>query len=105
MQPSRLHWKRGRTAEQAGGPCTVEWVGCDEGGKPVARVVRIMGPLYAGWRRYLAVALDREARIIELRPPAPEGAEWLAYVGNRVVGRAAWPLQAVRRVEAALAMT
>ena len=41
--------------------------------------------------------------MIELRPGGPpDGAGWLACVGGQVVGRAALPLQAVRRAEAAL---
>jgi hypothetical protein len=41
--------------------------------------------------------------VIELRPTSPpDGADWLACVGGKVVGRAALPLQAVRTVEAAL---
>ena len=72
-------------------------------GETVARVVRVPGPLLEGWRAYRAVALDDDARLIELRPPAPQGAGWLATIGGQVVGRAAWPLQAVRRVEDALA--
>ena len=48
------------------------------------------------------MALDDEAKVIELRPSRPEGADWLACVGGQVVGRAAVPLQAVRAAEAAL---
>jgi hypothetical protein len=49
------------------------------------------------------VALDDEAKVIELRPTSPpDGADWLACVGGQVVGRAAVPLQAVRAAEAAL---
>ena len=52
---------------------------------------------------YRAVALDDEAKVIELRPTMPpDGAGWLACVGGQVVGRAALPLQAVRTAEAAL---
>jgi hypothetical protein len=43
-----------------------------------------------------------DARIVELRPPPPEGADWLACIGGEVVGRAALPMQAVRTAEAAL---
>ena len=56
-----------------------------------------------GWRRFRAVALDAEARVIELRPEEPpDGAEWLACIGGQVVGRAAVPMEAVRVAEAAL---
>ena len=57
------------------------------------------GPV--GWRQYRAVALDKDAKVVELRPTrrmAPIG--WPA--SGPVVGRAAQPLQAVRTVEAAL---
>jgi hypothetical protein len=102
MRSSRLHWMRGRTEEGSGEARTVEWIGRDEAGQAVARVVRIQGPLWEGWRLYRAVARDPDGRIIELRPSPPEGADWLACVGHRVVGRAALPLQAVRTAEAAL---
>ena len=73
-------------------------------GETIARVVRIRGPLWTGWRSYRAVALDSDGRVIELRPGGPpDGAGWLACVGGQVVGRAALPLQAVRTAEAALA--
>jgi hypothetical protein len=98
----RLHWTRGRVAEEAGEARTLEWVGLDDAGEPIARVVRVQGPLHAGWRLYRAVALDEEARVVELRPAPPRGADWLACVGGQVVGRAALPLQAVRTAEAAL---
>ena len=43
------------------------------------------------------------AKVVDLRPGCPpDGAEWLACVGERVVGRAEQPLQAVRAVEATL---
>ena len=99
---SRLHWTRGRVDERAGATRTLEWVGCDEAGKPIARVVRLQGPLRTRSRSYMAVALDDEGRVIELRPSPPEGEDWLAYIGGEVVGRAALPLQAVRTAEAAL---
>ncbi|MBV9734278.1 MAG: hypothetical protein JO209_00110 [Acidisphaera sp.] len=103
MQVPRLHWARGRVDEVAGDARTLEWIGFDEAGEPIARVVRVQGPLHAGWRLYRAVALDSEARVVQLRPTPPDGADWLACVGGQVVGRAALPLQAVRRAEAALA--
>jgi len=102
MRASRLHWMRGRTEEGLGEARTMEWVGWDEKGRVVARVVRVQGPLFEGWRLYHAVALDPDGRVIELRPTPPEGAGWLACIGGRVVGRAALPLQAVRTAEAAL---
>jgi len=99
---SRLHWTRGRVDEGPGPTRTLEWVGYDDAGRPIARVVRVLGPVRTGWRSYPAVALDKEARVIELRPRPPDGADWLACIGGKVVGRAALPLQAVRTVEAAL---
>jgi hypothetical protein len=96
----RLHWTRGRVED---GARALEWIGLDDEGAARARVVRVLGPLRAGWRLYRAVALDEQGRVVELRPPAPEGAAWLAVVGGRVVGRARVPLAAVRRAEAALA--
>ncbi len=101
MLTSRLRWQRGTAS---GDGRTEEWVGVDDQGQPVARVVRIRGPLLEGWRMYRAVALDEEARLIELRPSPPDGVGWLATIGGKVVGRAALPLQAVRTVEAALAV-
>ncbi len=103
MQAPRLHWTRGRRGEGAGEARTLEWIGCDDAGETIARVVRVRGPLWTGWRTYRAVALDDDARIVELRPgEPPDGAGWLACVGGQVVGRAALPLQAVRTAEAAL---
>lgn len=94
---------RGRRGEGLAGSRAVEWIGCDERGQAVARVVRVLGPLAEGWRLYRAVALDEDGRVVELRPEPPgEGADWLACIGGRVVGRAALPLQAVRTAEAAL---
>ena len=87
----RLHWTRGRIED---GARALEWIGLDDEGAARARVIRLQGPLRAGWRLYRAVAL---------RPPAPGGAAWLAVVGGQVVGRARVPLAAVRRAEAALA--
>lgn len=103
MHAPRLHWSRGRTGDGPGDNTrTSEWIGCDDAGEPIARVVRIRGPVRTGWRSYQAVALDEQAKVIELRPVPPDGAGWLACVGGKVVGRAALPLQAVRTVEAAL---
>jgi hypothetical protein len=104
MSGSRLHWMRGRQEEGAGvTPRTREWIGLNDAGEPIARVIRIQGPLCAGWRRFLAVALDDEAKVVELRPAEPpDGSGWLACVGGQVVGRAALPLQAVRAAEASL---
>ena len=102
MQP-RLRWMRGRREEGVGVPRSLEWIGCDDAGEAIARVVRVQGPLRTGWRRFAAVALDAEAKVVELRPAEPpDGAVWLACVGGQVVGRGAVPLAAVRAVEAAL---
>ena len=103
MSAPRLHWTRGRTDQGAGLARALEWVGLDDAGETIARVVRLTGPLWFNWRHYRAVALDKEGRVVELRHSPPEGADWLACVGGQVVGRAALPLQAVRTVEAALA--
>lgn len=100
MHTPRLHWTRGRSEGAAGR--TLEWIALDDAGSPVARVVRVPGPLRSGWRTWQAVALDTEARVVELRPLPPAGQDWLACVGGQVVGRAALPLTAVRTVEAAL---
>lgn len=104
MRSSRLHWTRGRQEEGAGAPPrTLEWIGLDDAGKPIARVVRIQGPVAAGRRSFRAVARDAEAKVVELRPEAPpDGEDWLACVGGKVVGRAAVPLKAVRAVETVL---
>ncbi|MBW4093761.1 MAG: hypothetical protein HIU82_22110 [Proteobacteria bacterium] len=102
MPAPRLHWTRGRTDQGAGLARALEWIGLDDAGETIARVVRLQGPLWFNWRQYRAVALDQDAKVVQLRPPPPEGADWLACVGGQVVGRAALPLQAVRRVEAAL---
>ena len=103
MQP-RLRWTRGRQEQGVGVTSrTLEWIGCDDAGEAIARVVRVLGPVCTGWRRFRAVALDAEARVIELRPEEPpDGAEWLACIGGQVVGRAAVPMEAVRVAEAAL---
>jgi hypothetical protein len=102
LQTPRLHWTRGRFDEVAGQARTLEWIGLDDAGAQIARVVRVRGPLRAGWRIWQAVALDTEARVVELRPSPPAGEDWLACVGGQVVGRAALPLTAVRTAEAAL---
>ena len=101
---SRLNWMRGRQEEGAGvTPRTLEWIGLNDAGEPIARVVRVQGPLLTGWRRFSAVARDAEAKVVDLRPSEPpDGAGWLACLGGQVVGRAALPLQAVRAVEARL---
>ncbi len=101
-QAPRLHWTRGRVAAEGGEPRTLEWIGLDDAGEAIARVVRVQGPLFSGWRLYRAVALDRDARIVQLRPTPPDGGDWLACIGGQVVGRAPLPLQAVRTAEAAL---
>jgi hypothetical protein len=104
MARSRLHWSRGRQEDGVGvSSQTLEWVGFDDAGEVIARVVRILGPVSTGWRSFRAVARDAEAKVVELRPTAPpDGSDWLACVGGRVVARAALPLQAVRAAEAAL---
>ncbi len=106
MSGARLHWTRGRTeTDPASGPGsvkTLEWIGFDDAGEMIARVFRIRGPVIQNWRRYSAIAWDDEARVVEMLPPPPDGAGWLALVGGKVVGRAPWPLQAVRTAEAAI---
>ncbi len=104
---TRLRWQRGRTEtlpEQGGvgADRALEWIGCDDAGEAIARVVLLQGPLRTAWRVYSAVALSDDARVVRILPSAPEGAPWLAVVGGQVVGRAALPLAAVRRAEAAL---
>ena len=96
----RLHWTRGRLED---GARALEWIGLDDAGAARARVVRVLGPLRAGWRLYRAVALDDQARVVELRPAMAERATWLVVVGSQVIGRARVPLAAMRRAEAALA--
>ena len=101
MKQTLLHWKRGRREE--GSIRTMEWIGYNNAGEPIARIVRVQGPISAGWRSFRAVARDEAARVVDLRPGAPDGEpRWLACVGSRVVGRADQPLQAVRAVEAAI---
>jgi len=100
LQAPRLHWTRGRIDE--GAARALEWIGLDDAGAAIARVVRLPGPVRSGWRTWQAVALDKEARVVELRPAPPAGEDWLACVGGKVVGRAALPLAAVRTAEAAL---
>ena len=62
MQPPRLHWMRGRQEEGPGIHRTLEWIGRDDAGEAIARVVRVLGPVWTGWRSYRAVALDKEAK-------------------------------------------
>jgi len=102
--PVRLRWMRGRTEGDGPGhpDRTREWVGCDDAGEAIVRVVCVSGPIRVGWRLRHAVARDEEARVVELRPPVDRERRWLIVVGGRVVGRAALPLQAVRGAEAAL---
>lgn len=102
MHASRLHWMRGRPGQGQEGTRAMEWIGCDEAGQAVARVVRIRGPLPATWEVRAARAAVPDAQVVALRPTPPHGVDWLAYVGGRVVGRAALPLQAVRTVEESL---
>ncbi|MDJ0387294.1 hypothetical protein QMO56_04130 [Roseomonas sp. E05] len=101
----RLRWQRGRIEDPEPGADeasrALEWIGCDDAGDPIARVVRIRGPVLFRWRLRHAVALDDEARVVELRPAVPEG-RWLVVVRDRVVGRTRLPLDGVRRAEALL---
>ncbi|MFC4165782.1 hypothetical protein [Teichococcus aestuarii] len=101
----RLRWQRGRIEDPGPGAAdphrALEWVGCDDAGDPIARVVRVRGPVMFRWHWRHAVALDDEARVVELRPDMPED-RWLVVVRERVVGRASLPLAAVRRAEAML---
>ncbi len=102
----RLRWERGRKEliERAGAsPRAEEWLGLDDAGNAVARVVHLPGPLRREGTLCRAVPLDEEAKLVRLLPPPPEGATWLALIDGRVVGRAAMPLEAVRSAEAALA--
>lgn len=99
---TRLRWTRGRAEDGAGDSRAAEWIGCDDAGETIARVVRLQGPLWSGWRLYRAMAMDEDGRVVRLLPTAPDGADWLAYIGGRVVGRASVPLKAVRAAEAAL---
>jgi hypothetical protein len=57
----------------------------------IARVACILGPVRSGWSTHRAVALDDEAKVIELRPARPDVANWLACVGGKVAGRACRP--------------
>jgi hypothetical protein len=101
----RLRWQRGRIEDPGPGAVdphrALEWVGCDDAGDTIARVVRVQGPVWFRWRLRHAVALDSEARVVELRPEVPDG-RWLVVVRDRVIGRADQPLAGVRRAEAAL---
>lgn len=102
----RLRWERGRseaTAPAGPSPRAEEWLGLDDAGNAVARVVHVAGPIHRAGGLCRAVALDEEAKLVRLLPPAPEGTAWLALIDGRVVGRAAMPLEAVRSAEAALA--
>lgn len=99
----RLHWARGRDfVETQVGMRAREWLGLDESGTPVARVIHLEGPRPTERGLTNAVALDEEAKLVRLLPSPAQGGDWLALVGGRVVGRAAAPLAAARRAEAAL---
>ncbi|MFH5925258.1 hypothetical protein ACHEVM_12005 [Roseomonas sp. SXEYE002] len=96
---------RGRTEIPGSGASWLrarEWVGYDDAGETIARVVRVHGPFITDWRLFHAVALDDEARVVELCPSLP-GDRWLVVVNDRVVDRAPLALTAVRRAEEALA--
>jgi len=82
MQAAALRWRRGRVEKVAGADRARELLAVDDRGKTVARVVRVPGPLPEGWRMLRAVALDDDARLIELRPLAPDGVGWLATIGG-----------------------
>src|SRR5258708_12333906 len=94
MGDARLHWKGGRQEEGAGiSPRTLEWVGYNNAGEPIARVVRVQGPLSTGWRSFRAVARDETASVVELRPGCPpDGAGWLPRVRPPGAAPAAQPL-------------
>ncbi len=51
MAVPRLHWTRGREETGAGLARAIEWVGLDDAGKAIARVVRLQGPLWRNWRQ------------------------------------------------------
>lgn len=99
----RLRWVRGRDSivTEAGSHAR-EWLGLDDAGNPIARVIHLDGPMETERGTFRAVALDRDAKLIRLLPLPPADGDWLAVIGGRVVGRAAAPLTAVRRAEAAL---
>src|SRR5271165_3841593 len=86
MAAPRLHWTRGRADRAAGQARALEWIGLDDADEPIARVVRLLGRLWSGWRQYRAVALDEEAKLVELRPSLPERGAWLACTGGQVGG-------------------
>jgi hypothetical protein len=41
MAGSLLHWTRGRIDEESDTPRTLEWIGCNDAGEAIARVVRL----------------------------------------------------------------
>ncbi len=99
----RLRWVRGRDSFLTEtGARAREWLGLDDAGNAVARVIHLDGPMTTARGRFHAVALDDEARLIRLLPRPPADGDWLVLIGGRVVGRAADPLAAVRHAEAAL---
>jgi hypothetical protein len=87
---------RGRQEEGAGLHRTLEWIGHNDAGEAIARVVRILGPVWSGWRVYRAVARDDDAKVIELRPGGPPdsgpggspcvGGRWWARVRSAAGG-------------------
>lgn len=97
----RLRWARSREANPS--QPAREWLGCDDAGNPIARVIHLDGPISTNQGVVRAVPLDREAKLVRLLPRPQAGGDWLAVIGGRVVGRAGAPLAAVRRAEAALA--
>jgi hypothetical protein len=90
----------GRRNERA-----VEWVGLDASGEEVARVVKLTteeiaeGPVRKIGRALVAEVGGQLVRLIRRRSG---GEDWLACVGERVVGRAGGVLPAVRDAERAL---
>ncbi|MXP61798.1 hypothetical protein E0493_00350 [Roseomonas sp. M0104] len=100
----RLRWQRGRIGDPEPGAeasRALEWIGCDDAGDPIARVVRVQGPVWFRWRLRHAVALDAGGRVLQLRPAVP-ASRWLVVVRERVVGRTKLPMDGVRRAEALL---
>lgn len=98
----RLRWVRGRDSITRTGGRAREWLGLDDAGTPIARVIHLDGPMATERGTYRAVALDPDAKLIRLLPRPPADGDWLAIIGSRVVGRAAAPLTAARHAEAAL---
>ncbi len=73
---------------EGGVPRTLEWIWLDDACEAIARVVRVQGPLCTGWRRFQAVALDADAKVVELRPAEPPDGARVAGLRRRPGGRA-----------------